>query len=83
MNVVFNGHPGRFYRCLKHGTDIDVKSEIGKSGCNHLDAAIMTVLSHFGYQHPRPSALFFQKVVRAFSDGGNDFTVSKFGGIYA
>ena len=61
MDIIFNSHFGRFFRRLEHRTDIHVKTEIGIGAGDHLEAAVMSVLAHFGDQQPRASALFFKE----------------------
>src|SRR5947209_3852023 len=51
MNVVLDGHTGRFDWGLKEGANVNVKTDIGKGGGNHLCASIMSVLAHFRDQY--------------------------------
>ena len=41
MDIVFNGLPYRLRRRLKEWSDIDIKSEVSKCGCNDPGTAVM------------------------------------------
>ena len=69
VNIIFNRHARGLLRCLKHGADIHIKSEIRKTGGDHFYPAVVTILPHFGYQDSRTAPLFFQEFVGAFPHG--------------
>ncbi len=82
MNIIFDCHFRGLCRCLKHGTDIDVKTDIRKSGCHHLDTPVVPVLPHLGHKNSGPAALFFLESVRAPAQGFYGVAASVFGSIY-
>ncbi len=83
MHIVFNGHFGRFLRRLKHRADVHIKTDVRIRRGHHLDAPVMTVLSHLGYQKSRAASCLLQKRLGPFSEGIDDFAVSVFRGISA
>ena len=56
MHVVLDGLAGRFRRRRKKGSNVDVESQIGEGGSNHLLAAVVAVLSDLGHQQARAAA---------------------------
>ncbi len=72
MDIIFDGHLGRFFRGLEHRADIDVKAQVGIGAGDHLEAPVMAILAHLGDQQPRASALGLEKFGSPGLQGGND-----------
>lgn len=69
VDIVFDGLTGAFLGGLEEGSDIDIKAEIGKSGGDHLLAAIMAVLSHLGDQDTRSSSFGLGEAIGELAGG--------------
>ena len=48
VHIILHGLAGSLGRSLEEGTHVDVETAVGISGGNHLGAAVVAVLAHFG-----------------------------------
>ena len=63
MDVVLHGLLGGLFGSLEQGTHIDVETDVGIAGGDHLGAAVVTVLTHLGNHDTRATALFLGKFI--------------------
>ena len=57
VHIVFNRLAGAFFGRLEQGADVHIKAQVGKSGCYHFGAPVVSVLAELGNHHTRAPAL--------------------------
>ena len=69
MHVVFYRQTSNLFRRGKHRAQVNVEAEIGIGAGDHLGAAIVAILAHFGDQNARAAAVIHQEPFGLRNDG--------------
>ena len=63
VDVVLDCLLGGLLGCLEQRTDVDIETQVGKGGGNHLLPPIVSVLTELGHQQPGTTALELEELM--------------------
>src|SRR5688572_30629303 len=63
MDIIFCSLHSNFLRRLEKWADVNIETEIGKTGGNYFCTTVMTILSHLGYEDARTPAVKLGKAI--------------------